>query len=86
MAPSASKWSAMEHDFQTNTSVNAVVKGCEKSCARQRTCYNHEKGREIMCESVEKYADKKSETKRINALAEAVKMLMEGLQLCKPLK
>lgn len=57
--------------------MNAVVKGCEKSCARQRTCYNHEKGREIMCESVEKYADKKSEIKRINALAEAVKMLMK---------
>lgn len=31
-----------------------------------------------MCESVEKYADKKVERNRINTLAEAVKMLMKN--------
>lgn len=64
----------LAHDFNCKSSKNMYYKEFAEGVKHYKET---EKGREIMCESVEKYADKKSEAKRINALTEAVKMLMK---------
>ncbi len=38
MAPSASKWSAMEHDFLIDIVDFSIDKGREKSCAGVTVC------------------------------------------------
>ncbi len=60
----------LTHDFNCKSSKNMYYKEFAEGVKHFKET---EKGREIMCESVERYAEKN----RINTLAEAVKMLMK---------
>ncbi len=65
----------LAHDFNCKTSKRMHYKEFAEGVKHFKET---EKGRETMCESVERYANEKSESSRINTLAEAVKMLMKN--------
>ncbi len=67
----------LAHDFNCKKSKSMYYKPFADGV---RHFKETEEGREVMCESVERYANKKSENSRINTLIEAVKMLMKNMK------
>jgi len=66
------------HDFRCKKSKDIYYWELARSV---RHVKEEEGGRRIMCEAVEKYAEKYAEGKRLDALYEAVKNLMESMKL-----
>ena len=71
----------LAHDFNCKKSKNMYYKPFADGV---RHFKETEKGREIMCESVERYAEKKSkksaETSRINTLVNNVRLMMKNMK------
>lgn len=65
------------HDFGCKESKDIYYPELAKGVKH----FKEEGGRKIMCEAVEKYAQSYAETKRIDALYEVVKNLMETMKL-----